>query len=94
MRASPVTAGDGVEEVLREILRKHSRTQVAVIRPEDRITRDCGLDSMALLETVLDVEERLQITIPEEEMPGLVDLDFAGFAAFARARMKAPGEPS
>lgn len=77
-----------VEDIVREILKKHSRTQVSEIRFDDKITKDCGLDSMALLESVLDVEERLQITIPENRMPELVDLTFSEFVAFLRAEVE------
>jgi len=82
---------DKLEDFLRDLLRRHSRTHVETIRDEDRVTADSGLDSMALLETVLDVEEALDITIAEDKMPTLVELNFVQFVAFVRGELQAKG---
>ena len=77
---------------LRSLLMAHSRTGIETISDGDRITVDCGLDSMALLETVLDLEQRLGITIREERMPQLVELSFAEFVDFVRRELDRPAE--
>ena len=75
---------ESLEELVKELVRKHSRIGVTAIGPNDRITSDCGLDSMALLDLVLDLEDRLGLTVPEDDMPRLVGLSFGEFVDYLR----------
>ena len=81
--------GEGLEVYLKELLKKHSRLGVEYIGPDHVITRDCGLDSMALLETVLDLEEELGVAIPDEKMPELVELTCGEFVELVRRELEA-----
>ncbi|WP_394848996.1 phosphopantetheine-binding protein [Pendulispora brunnea] len=47
------------------ILSKHVELD-RPIRPDDDITNDLGLDSLAVMEVVADIEDHFQINIPEE----------------------------
>ena len=82
-------AVDSLEDFLRSLLRRHSRIGIVTIKDEDRVTTDCGLDSLALLETVLDLEDALGVTVPQDRMPALLELNFGQFAAFVRGRLEA-----
>ena len=48
-----------------ELLRRHIDDERA-IRPSDHIQHDLGLDSLAVMELVSDVETRFNISIPSE----------------------------
>lgn len=56
------------DEILKgttEILQKHVDGERA-IQPGDHIQNDLGLDSLAVMELVADVEDRFSVTIPNE----------------------------
>ena len=44
----------------------------ALLRPEADLRKDVGLDSLAMLETVWEIEEKLGINIPEDDMKTLM----------------------
>ena len=89
-RAEPAALRpEELEALLRQLLISHSRTGIDRIGPDDRITADCGLDSMALLETVIDLEETLGITLPEERMQELLTANFSEFVDFVHRQLDA-----
>ena len=45
------------------------------IRPEDDIINDLGLDSLAVMEVVADIEDHFQINIPEEMLSKIATVD-------------------
>src|SRR5262249_25129583 len=47
--------------LLRQMLIRHSRVPLTVIRDEDVLTRDLGFDSFALLNVILDLEDELSV---------------------------------
>ena len=60
-----MTSYDETLKVTCELLRRHveeSRT----IRPGDNIQHDLGLDSLAMMELVSDVETRFGVNIPSD----------------------------
>ena len=61
------------DETLRittDIIKKHVDAQHAV-RPNDHIQNDLGLDSLAVMEVVADIEDRFNVSIPTETLSGL-----------------------
>ena len=63
---------DQLKEKLREII-----AEVAEIDdvPDDVPFKDLGIDSMMAIEIVADVERTYQLSIPEEELQQIVDLN-------------------
>ncbi|WP_394820930.1 acyl carrier protein [Pendulispora albinea] len=45
------------------------------IRPDDDITNDLGLDSLAVMEAVADIEDYFQINIPEDMLSRITTVD-------------------
>jgi len=62
---------DALKEELRQIIVEV--TEVEEI-PEDTPFADLGIDSMMAIEIVADVEKNYDITIAEEELPDLTNL--------------------
>ncbi len=56
------------------ILSKHVELD-RPIRPEDDITNDLGLDSLAVMEVVADIEDHFQLNIPEEMLSKISTVD-------------------
>lgn len=54
-------------QITTEVLVKHVELDRA-IRAEDHIQNDLGLDSLAVMEVVADIEDKLQIQIPTEHL--------------------------
>ena len=63
---------DQLKEKLREII-----AEVAEIDdvPDDVPFKELGIDSMMAIEIVADVERTWQLTIPEDELQQIVDLN-------------------
>ncbi len=56
---------DETLEITTQILKKHVDGE-RVIRPNDHIQNDLGLDSLGVMELVSDVENRFNVSIPSE----------------------------
>jgi acyl carrier protein len=63
-----------LEQLLRGIVVKNSRIRVKTVEDDHVLARDAGLDSLALIRTLAELEDRLGITFPVEELeePGLL----------------------
>ncbi|MGD8317640.1 MAG: acyl carrier protein [Myxococcales bacterium] len=63
---------DTLKDELRQII-----TEVTEVEdiPEDTPFADLGIDSMMAIEIVADVEKNYDITISEDELPELTNLD-------------------
>jgi len=57
-----------------EILKKHVDAERA-IRPNDHIQNDLGLDSLGVMELVADVEDRFNVSIPNETLSEIATVD-------------------
>ncbi len=57
-----------------EILKKHVDAERA-IRPNDHIQNDLGLDSLGVMELVADVEDRFEVSIPNDMLEGLATVE-------------------
>ena len=65
------------EEALRaatDILRSHAKVERA-IQPTDHIQNDLGLDSLAVMEVVSEVEERFHVEIPSATLDRLITVE-------------------
>lgn len=56
---------DETLQITTEILKKHVDGDRA-IRPNDHIQNDLGLDSLGVMEVVADVEDRFEVSIPND----------------------------
>ena len=65
------------EEMLRvttDILQKHVDVQRA-IRPNDHIQNDLGLDSLGVMEVLADIEDRFNVTIPNDALASMATVE-------------------
>jgi acyl carrier protein len=79
---------DETLQITTEILKKHVDAG-RVIRPNDHIQNDLGLDSLGVMELVADVEDRFSVSIPNEVLN-----DIATVSDIAQALMKLGGQPA
>lgn len=77
-----MTTYDETLKVTTEILKKHVDADRA-IRPNDHIQNDLGLDSLGVMELVADIEDRFEVTIPNDVLS-----DIATVEDVAKALMK------
>jgi len=73
------------DATIREIVRAHSRIDVAEILDSHVLTRDLGFDSLAFLLTLSDLEDRLRFRFPLEEVDHLRDISVAGLSRLVAA---------
>ena len=79
--------------MLREALIKRSRIRIETVRDGDRLMADCGLDSFAVLNVILDIEDRLDIEIDPARLVEVREVTFAGFVTLVASEIErqAPG---
>ena len=67
------------EETLRittDIFQRHVEPEKAkAIRPADNIQADLGLDSLGVMEVVAEIEDRFEITIPNDMLSSIVTVE-------------------
>jgi acyl carrier protein len=61
---------DAVESNLIEIFTKFRQVKVTVT-PQSVITADLGVDSLAVMEIVAELEDTYDLTFPDEELPNV-----------------------
>jgi len=59
---------ESVRNALLDTFAKHSHTKVAVTE-QSHITGDLGVDSLAVMEIVAELEDRYDLTFPDEDLP-------------------------
>ena len=62
---------DQLLEVLREAIVTVLVCDPAAVVPEAHLQDDLDADSLALVEVIMAVEDRLDITVPEEDLKGI-----------------------
>lgn len=83
MKSSQSTINNDNREAVMEEIQKQLRSRAAenaVIGPDTNITRDLGLDSLAIMDFIFDLEDSFDISIPMEriaEVQTLADLAMA-----------------
>ncbi len=65
---------DETLQITTDILKKHVDAQRA-IRPNDHIQNDLGLDSLAVMEVVADIEDRFNVSIPNELLSSIATVE-------------------
>jgi acyl carrier protein len=61
-------------KITTDILKKHVDPAKA-IRPNDNIQVDLGLDSLGVMEVVADIEDRFQVTIPNDVLSDIATVE-------------------
>jgi acyl carrier protein len=61
-------------QITTDILKKHVDPAKA-IRPNDNIQVDLGLDSLGVMEVVADIEDRFNLTIPNDVLSDLTTVE-------------------
>lgn len=67
--------------VLRAALVKHSRLTNVSIDDEHRLDAELGLDSFALLDAILDVEDQLEVEVEQSRLVDLRQMRFSELVA-------------
>lgn len=57
---------------VRTALADYLKRDVKSIKPGDALRDDLGLDSMATIELLYELEDAFDVTIPDEDLPNLV----------------------
>jgi acyl carrier protein len=65
---------DQMLQATTDILKKHVDVQRA-IRPNDHIQNDLGLDSLGVMELVADIEDRFNVTIPNDQLANMATVE-------------------
>ncbi|MFO0679737.1 MAG: phosphopantetheine-binding protein [Polyangiaceae bacterium] len=61
---------DEALKVTTEILVRHAKLD-RPITPKDKIQSDLGMDSLAIMEAIADIEDHFHVQIPQEELERL-----------------------
>ena len=84
--------------VLRAALARHSRLSGVVVRDEDRLGGELGLDSFALLNALVDVEDELGVEVDPSRLVDVRDMTFRQLVALLAetraAHASSPGGPA
>jgi acyl carrier protein len=81
----PVKTGREIDAVVVEVTARHLRREPSRVRLDASFLDDLGADSLALGEIVMELEERLGVTVPDEALAGLTTV--AGLADYVRGRL-------
>ncbi len=54
-----------IHEIIWSLAAKHSNKDITQIRPESRLVQDLGADSLTVVEFSMELEEELELTLPE-----------------------------
>ena len=66
----PTYDGDATLLITTDILMGHVELD-RPIRPNDHIQNDLGLDSLGVMEVVADIEDRFNVTIPQDMLSNI-----------------------
>lgn len=72
--ALPMPTYDETLQITTEILKKHVDGE-RTIRPNDHIQNDLGLDSLGVMELVADIEDRFEVSIPNDVLSDLATVE-------------------
>ena len=76
---------------VRTALADYLKRDVKTIKPSDALRNDLGLDSMATIELVYQIEDAFDVQIPDQDLPSLVTV--ANVTAYIE-RNVAPARPA
>ena len=79
---------ENTDDYLRDLLAARLGIDPAAMTPEAALSRDLGIDSLELVSLVMEIEEDLDLDIPDEDAAQLLTIkqwqDYVSFAAAAR----------
>jgi acyl carrier protein len=70
---------------IRTALAKHLKRDVSRVRLQDNLREDLGLDSLAMLEMVFEVEEAFNLEIPDDDLSKITTV--GDVAAYVETRL-------
>jgi acyl carrier protein len=70
---------------IRTALAKHLKRDVSKVRVQDNLREDLGLDSLAMLEMVFEVEEAFNLEIPDDDLSRITTV--GDVVAYVEARL-------
>ena len=68
-----------------QALSEYLKRDAASIKPDHHLRDDLGLDSMAVIELLYRIEEKFNIQIPDQDLPGLTTV--ATVAGYVHKRL-------
>jgi acyl carrier protein len=57
---------------VRSALAEYLKRDVTMIKPDDALRDDLGLDSLTTIELLYRIEEEFDVEVPDADLPGLV----------------------
>jgi len=88
-----MTNGTDIALRVRTALAAFLKRDVATIKPGDVLRDDLGLDSLATIELLYQIEDAFDLEIPDTDLPGLVTV--ADVTAYLQRRApEAPPAPA
>jgi acyl carrier protein len=64
--SKPKLTRQQIHEVLWTVVAEHTGSEPSQLKPEHRLMHDLGADSLDVVEIVMELEERLGLTLPED----------------------------
>ena len=73
---------------VRTALADYLKRDVKTIKPSDALRNDLGLDSMATIELLYQIEDAFDVQIPDQDLPALVTV--ANVTAYIEGKWRPP----
>ena len=80
--------GPKLRETLEHLVRAHARIDLPHVADQDILGHELGLDSHALLNLLLDVEDAVGIEIAPAEVAALAGIRFGAFVDFVQTAVR------
>lgn len=88
-----MTPSGDLERCVRAALKRHSRVPGISLQGGDRLDGRAGIDSFALLNALLDVEDELGITVDPSRLASVREMSLDDLLALLASCREAPGAP-
>lgn len=82
-----MTHGEIVSEIIQSLAR-YLKRDPSSITEKHHLRDDLGLDSMAVIELLFEIEDRFKIQIPDQDLPGLSTVE--SVALYVQQRLASP----
>lgn len=81
-------ANTDIASRVRTALADYLKRDVKTIKPGDTLRNDLGLDSMATIELLYQIEDAFDVEIPDQDLPSLVTV--ANVTAYIEGKVAGP----
>lgn len=81
-----------ITQKITQALASYLKRDPASITEDHHLRDDLGLDSVAVIELLFEIEERFKLQIPDQDLPGLSTV--GSVAAYVQRRLAEPQEAS